>query len=293
MSRFKDYVSYADKLQSGDDPDKWDQLAGIGDHVGRKRARLPGGHMAIHISKSYWLAFALVPLAAMAGCCCQIIVPVASDQFGPNAESRGPGPTCCDGCQCNSCVATPDVDPGLCGDATTGACVSEFRTVPVAAPEQSARSNPFRSQSGTAENQLPLVKSELAPTESAATKTESRNLSVLRASAERAIPPTLTLAPPANAPGAHSLDPQAINLAGSSLKQPNALPAIDDAKPISRKETHVKWRPPKYIPNAIAATALVTAEKRVVDVPSAAAHLAKNPSMSKRVADHLRNNLQL
>src|SRR5262249_30792681 len=107
------------------------------------------------------------------------------------------------------------------------------------------------------------------------------------ASAEMTAPPILILAPPANAPAAQIADSQTSAVTEPFLKQPKPLPPIKTAQPIPQKETAAKWQPPKYIPNAIAATALIKVEQRVDDTPLPAAHLEKDPSMSNRIEQHL------
>jgi hypothetical protein len=142
---------------------------------------------------------------------------------------------------------------------------------------------------------LEKVPAQTAPTTSAPTlkKAEFANPFVKQASTEKAQPPILTLTPPANAPIVQTAAAQMTATTEPSFQQPKPLPPIEDAKPISAKETVARWQPPQYIPNIIAATALLKVEKRSDDTPSPSAHLEKDPSMSNRLEQHLLNNLQL
>jgi hypothetical protein len=124
-------------------------------------------------------------------------------------------------------------------------------------------------------------------------ESELRNLFVKHVSAELPVARALALAPPANASADQATAISCpLVTTGPVLNQPKLLPFIEDAQPIALKEKTRKWQPPQYIPNAIAATALVNIEKAPAKV-APARHLERDPSMSNRIEQHLKKNLQL
>src|SRR5689334_15709280 len=127
--------------------------------------------MATHSRKSSWLA--LLPLAAITGCCCQA-VPLPDEHccptdarrmyfacgeeavrrcpLGPDREFYGLKPTCWrewpEGWQCNGCTGMPYVDRALCGDAVAEAAATQPQAIAATPPTQPDVANPFRSDSG-------------------------------------------------------------------------------------------------------------------------------------------------
>jgi hypothetical protein len=265
-----------------------------------------GGNMAVRIRKSSWLA--LLPLLAAAGCCCQIIVPVPGGECDPGCEFQALAPDSCrDGGQRDVTAAMPCVDrrPSAGAVAQTPPPREMYPGV-APATEQPSRSNAFRRNSRGIERQIAdrgpeFVATQTGPAMPTLTLAGAKSRGPFVPPGKAEAPPTLALAPPANAPANLTRASQAAAATAPHLNQPNLLPLIENAQPILRQEKFAKWQPPQYIPNAIAATALLPVDEAPPKIetrpanptPPTAHHHEEAPSMSQRIQQHLTHNLEL